>query len=404
MSAHPQSTSSRHGQRRLRRFHQALVATLLTGVLLAAASKATAADDTPARPANRADAIALIAEARRIVTPDGIERMETVRIGGIEQWLSIRGNDRRNPVLLVIHGGPGYVSMPFAWWHGRGWEEFFTVVHWDQRAAGKTHLLTDPQAVAPTLTLDRMYGDAEEVAAWVRRELDKDRIFVMGHSWGSYLGLRLAHERPQWLHAYLGVGQLVDMRDNEGRNWQVILDKARRAGDTKAIAELEALAPYAIPGRAVPMEDIYTQRRWGEALGGTLAYRDSNRAESGLVHLSPDYSDDQVRRIWDGNAFAAPYLFRGILDVDFSGTRRFDVPLLMFLGRHDTIAHSGAVAEWLDGVDAPATQLVWFEHSAHSPMSEEPGRFLVELVGRLRPIAERAGDAPPATRTTIPAP
>lgn len=391
------------GRTRLRRFHQALLATGLLAAVLVLASKASAQTDE-VRPASRAQATAIIAEARRIVTPDGIERMDKVRIGGIDQWLSIRGNDRRNPVLLVIHGGPGYVSMPLAWWNARGWEEYFTVVHWDQRAAGKTHLLTDPDTVAGTLTLQRMFDDAQEVAAWVRGELGKERIFVMGHSWGTYLGLRLAQERPDWLHAYVGVAQMVDMRDNERRNWHAILERARRDGNTAAVAELEALAPYAAPGRAVPMEDIYVQRRWGERLGGTLAYRDSNRAESGLVRLSPDYSDAEIARVWDGNAFAAPLLFREIIEVDLGATRGYDVPLLMFLGRHDTIVHPPSVVDWLQRVDAPFKHVTWFEDSAHSPMSEEPGRFLVELVARLRPIAERAGDVPQRTdESAVPA-
>src|SRR5690606_31304362 len=150
--AMPASASTHHhGRTRLRRFHQALAATLLVGIVLVFASKAAAQDAAtePAKPASRADATAIIAEARRIVTPHGIEQMHQVDIGGIGQWISIRGRDRRNPVLLVIHGGPGYVSTPLAWWVSRDWEEFFTVVHWDQRAAGRTHLLTNPDAVAP---------------------------------------------------------------------------------------------------------------------------------------------------------------------------------------------------------------------------------------------------------------
>src|SRR5579871_5621887 len=117
-----------------------------------------------AKPRNRAEATRIIAEARRIVTPNGIERLETVKIGAIDQWVSVRGRDRRNPVLLHIHGGPGYVSIPMSWWFSRDWEEYFTVVQWDQRAAGKTHLLTDPAVIAPTLTPERMIADAEEMA------------------------------------------------------------------------------------------------------------------------------------------------------------------------------------------------------------------------------------------------
>src|SRR5439155_304398 len=124
----------------------------------------SAAEEPAPQPFSRAKATLIIADARKIVTPNGVERLDKVRIGGIDQRVSIRGADRRNPVLLLIHGGPGYVSIPMSWWFSRGWEEYFTVVQWDQRAAGKTHLLTDPATIAPTLTRERMIADAEESA------------------------------------------------------------------------------------------------------------------------------------------------------------------------------------------------------------------------------------------------
>src|SRR6266481_2335763 len=163
---------------------------------LAVFAMAPARADEPAKPASRAEATAIIADARKIVTPNGVERLEKVRIGGIDQWISIRGADRRNPVLLYLHGGPGYVSIPMSWWFSRGLEEYFTVVQWDQRATGKTYLLTDPAKVAPTLTRERMIADTEEMAAWARTEFSKDKIFVLGHSWGSFLGLQLAERHP----------------------------------------------------------------------------------------------------------------------------------------------------------------------------------------------------------------
>src|SRR6202158_3852425 len=140
----------------------------------------SAADEPAPKPFSRANATLIIADARKIVTPNGVERLDKVRIGGIEQWVSIRGADKRNPVLLLIHGGPGYVSMPMSWWFTRGWEEYFTVVQWDQRGAGKTYLLNDPGKIAPTLTPERMIADTEEIAAWARKEFGKDKIFVLG--------------------------------------------------------------------------------------------------------------------------------------------------------------------------------------------------------------------------------
>jgi len=225
-----------------------------------------AVGQTSSKPFSRVEATTIIADARRIVNPDGIEQLETVRIGGIEQWVSIRGSDRRNPVLLLIHGGPGYVSMPMSWWFTRGWEDYFTVVQWDQRGAGKTYLINDPAKVGSTLTLERMVSDTEEMITWVRRELGKEKIFVIGHSWGSYLGLQMAKHHPDWLYAYIGVGQLTDAPESERRGWALTLDAARRAGNSEAVRQLESIAPYFPPGRTAPLKDIYTQRKWLDCL------------------------------------------------------------------------------------------------------------------------------------------
>jgi pimeloyl-ACP methyl ester carboxylesterase len=349
----------------------------------------------PVKPASRAEATAIIANAHKIVTPNGVERLEKVRIGGIDQWVSIRGADRRNPVLLHIHGGPGYVSIPMSWWFGRGWEEYFTIVQWDQRAAGKTHLLNDPAAIKPTLTRERMIADAEEMGAWVRKELNKDKLFVLGHSWGSFLGLQLAQRHPEWLHAYIGVSKFINGPENERHNWRFAIDAARRAGKAEAVRELEAIAPYAAPGQTIAIKDLYVQRKWVGFYGGVMAYRRDNSAESALVRLSPDYSDEEIGRVWEGNAFATPYLLPMLLTLDLSSIRKIDVPLILLVGRHDATVNSDIAAAWLDTVDAPEKRLVWFEHSAHMPMTEEPGKFLLSLVRYARPIAEKAGDVAP---------
>ena len=381
-------TRTRDLQDRLRS-HTTLAAHLLTLFAVCAMAPAQA-DDSP-KPASRAEAIAIIADARKIVTPNGVERLEKVRIGGIDQWVSIRGSDRRNPVLLHIHGGPGYISIPMSWWFSRGWEEYFTIVQWDQRAAGKTHLLTDPAAIAPTLTRERMIADAEEMAAWVRREFGKDKIFVLGHSWGSFLGLQLAQRHPEWLHAYIGVCQLIDGPENERRGWRFAMDAARRAGNAEAVRELEAIAPYGAPGRTIPIKDIYVERKWMGYYGGVMAYRRDNKTDSDLARLSPDYSDGEIGRLWEGNEFATPYLLPELLTLDLTTIRKLAVPLILFEGRHDRNVNSEVAAAWFDTVEAPEKHLVWFEHSAHIPMTEEPGKFLLSLVRFARPIAEKAG-------------
>jgi proline iminopeptidase len=355
---------------------------------------ANAQAQTPAKPTNRAEAVAIIAEARAIVTPHGVERLEKVLIGGIEQWVSIRGNDVRNPVLIFFHGGPGYVAMPMSWYFGRGWEEYFTVVHWDQRASGKTHLLHDPAKITSTLSVDRALDDAEELIAWVRKEMKREKVFVLGHSGGSYLGMHMAQRRPEWLHAFVGTGQVANVMEGERRGWQWALEAAKRDGNKEAVRELEALTPYAAPGAVLRIEDLYAQRKWVQHYGGTMAYRKNNNADSGLARLSPEYSDEESRRVWEGNAFVTPILLPQMLARDPEITE-LKVPVVLFSGRHDINVNSEVAAEWLEQLEAPSKRVVWFEHSAHMPMTEEPGKFLLALVQYVRPFAEKAGDVPP---------
>ncbi|MCL7713688.1 alpha/beta fold hydrolase [Stenotrophomonas mori] len=355
---------------------------------LAAAGSAVAA------PASRAEATRIVADMRRIVSDDGVERLEKVRIGGIEQWVSIRGNDRRNPVLLMLHGGPGWVAMPSSWYFQRGWEEYFTVVQWDQRGAGKTYVENGPEALAPTMTRERMVEDAEEMVAWLRREFGQERIFVLGHSWGSYLGLELARRRPQWLHAYIGIGQITNAPESERRGWAWTLEQARRDGNAAAVAQLEALAPYAEGSRRVPLADLMKQRRWLNHYGGMVHNRRGGDAEAAAVQLSPEYSDADVAGIWAGNDFSTQHLLSEVLTLDMGRVRRLDCPLLLFLGRHDYNVSSSLAAEWFEQLQAPSKRLVWFEDSAHEVMNEEPGKTLLSLVRYARPLAGDADDLP----------
>lgn len=370
-----------------------LTASLLALLTISAVPPARA--DEPVKPDNRAEATAIIADARKILTPNGVERLEKVRIGGIDQWVSVRGDDRRNPVLLYIHGGPGYVSIPMSWWFTRDLEEYFTVVQWDQRATGKTYLLTDPADVAPTLTHGRMIADTEEMAAWARKEFAKEKIFVLGHSWGSFLGLQLAQRHPEWLYAYIGVCQMIDGPESERRGWRFAMDAAHREGNPEAVRELEGIAPYGASGHTIPIKDIYVERKWVGYYGGVMAYRRDNKADSALAWLSPDYTDQEITHIWDGNKFATPYLLPEFLALDLSSTKKLAVPLILFEGRHDRNVNSEVAAAWFELLQAPDKHLVWFEHSGHIPMTEERGKFLLSLVRYARPIAEKAGDVAP---------
>jgi pimeloyl-ACP methyl ester carboxylesterase len=247
-----------------------------------------------------------------------------------------------------------------------------------------------------------MISDVEEMATWARREFAKGQIFVLAHSYGSFLGLQFAQRHPEWLYAYIGVGQSIDGPESERRGWRFAIDAAHRAGNLEAVQELEAIAPYAVSGQPVSMKDLYVQRKWVGYYGGVMAYRTNNSADSGLAQLSPDYDDQEISHIWDGNKFSTPYLLPDLIATDLTRIRKLDIPLILFEGRHDMNIDSELAAKWFDTVKAPEKHLVWFENSGHMPMTEEPGKFLLSLMRYARPIAERDGSIPSTPDTHTP--
>ncbi|RKG87844.1 alpha/beta hydrolase [Corallococcus sp. CA049B] len=334
------------------------------------------------------DARAIIADARRIATRDGVEELLEIPVGGTKQWLSVRGRDRKNPVLLMIHGGPASPELPTSWAFQGGWEDFFTVVQWDQRGSGKSYTANDPATLAPTLSLERITEDAVEVVQFLRQRYGKDKVFVVGHSWGSLVGLGLARRHPELLFAYVGMGQVVSGQENERTGYALTLAAAEAAHDATALKELKALAPYPEPDGTLPVAKVITERRWSNTFGGLVHGRDDVLHFLNLAELSPDYTPEDVEAISLGSQLSLPLLLPDLARFDFSQVTRFGCPIIVFAGRHDTTTPSQVAADWLTRVEAPDKRIVWFEHSAHMMMLEEPGRVLLHLVRDVLPLAD----------------
>jgi pimeloyl-ACP methyl ester carboxylesterase len=342
------------------------------------------------------DPHAILAEVDKVVSDNGIDEAKAVEIGGIRQWITVRGRDRRNPIRLVIHGGPAAPELPNRYLFEAPWLDYFTVVEWDQRGAGKTYGLNDPAKVAPTLTKARMVDDAEELVAYLRATYAKKKIFVMAHSWGTVLGLSLAERRPDWLYAYIGVGQIIDMRAGEKAGYDWVLGRARAAGDAAAVKELTAIAPYPEPDGALPLDKIDVERRWSVRYGGLTHGRNTYDVWENAERISPDYSEADFKAIDAGSGFSFPALLPQLAATDFTRLTQLRCPLIIFAGRYDYTTPAEPVKRWYDRLSAPSKRFVWFENSAHMMYEEEPGRVLVNLVRDALPFAAAVGDVSPS--------
>ncbi|HTT98266.1 MAG TPA: alpha/beta hydrolase [Rhizomicrobium sp.] len=330
----------------------------------------------------------IIGDLQKVVTANGIDQQMTVEIGGIKQWITIRGRDRNNPILLFLHGGPGAPEMPTSWTFQNPWEDYFTVVQWDQRGSGKTYNSNDPGKIRPTMSEDRLEQDTQELVQYLRATYHKNKIFVMGHSWGSVLGLRLAAEHPEWLYAYVGMGQMINTVESERIGYNDLLKSAEAAHDTKAVKALTAIAPYPERNGTIPLAKINVERDWSVKYGQLSWNRDSYGYYYHATQLSPDYTDADLDAIDKGSDLSLTGLMKDFVAVDFTKTTDFRCPIILFNGRHDDTVSEKVAADWFAHVHAPVKKLVWFENSAHMMQIEEPGRVLVHLVEDVRPLAD----------------
>ena len=358
-------------------------------LLLTAHARGAAQQGWPQMPASwtREQITARLADLDRIHTPEGIEALEEIDVGGTKQWISIRGLNKANPVLLVLHGGPGSPLMATSWSFQKPWEDFFTVVQWDQRGGGKNFIHTDTTAIGPTLSNDRLARDAEDVVRYLRRRLNVDRIVVLGYSWGSILGPRLVKRHPEWFHAYVGVGQSA--ADGERYLYKALVKEATARNDTAGMRELREIAPYpdpATPGK-MDLRKALLARKYARMYdGGWYGKRDFDLYFF-LSQWGAEYTRDEAAsqseaiRFVEGHVAADP-------DADPPATRRdrFEVPVIIIMGRHDLHTPYEAAKAYFDRIDAPRKKFITFERSAHMLFWEEPGRFLMTLVNEVLPL------------------
>ncbi len=333
----------------------------------------------------RSDPRAAVAAAEAI-GPGGIQELKAVQIGGIPQWISVRGTDRSNPILLFVHGGPGSPMMPLSWTFQRPWEDFFTVVQWDQRGAGKTFAAARGRP-GSTLSVERMQADTEELIGWLLRTYGQKRLFLMGHSWGSILGLKVAQHRPELLYAYVGVGQVVNGRQNEVVGYDEVLAKARASDNPTAIRELTSIAPYPGDAGATPLGKVMIERKWDRFFGGMI-YGKTEDDDERIGALSPEYTARDLATVGRGELLSVQALLPQAATVDFDAVTEFKCPIFFFAGAEDRTTPTSLVEAYFAKIHAPIKKLFKVGKAAHYVVNERPGIVLVDLVNDVRPLSQ----------------
>jgi pimeloyl-ACP methyl ester carboxylesterase len=331
-----------------------------------------------------------VAEKRAITSKHGIDSLASVRIGGIPQWIEVRGENVDHPILLWIHGGPGVAFIPLAGAFQGPLEKYFTVVQWDQRGAGKTYASNNEELQRSTMNLPQMEQDTLEVANYLRNRFKREKIFVLGHSWGSVLGLWLAHEHPEMIYAYVGVGQLINTKQNQQALYQDELQQARDLHNEQAIKQLESIAPYPTPNFDFKKDSVV--HNWSDELLGPppseAAFINGRRIVSDLLS-SPEYSLADDYGFIKGQQFSFGVFIPQMDSVDLKKLGfDFREPIFFFEGRHDPACRPSLIWDYSQTIKAPQKGFVWFDNSGHFPFYEEQQKFGVELVEQILPLAK----------------
>jgi len=292
-----------------------------------------------------------------------IDESRYVRIGGIDQWITIKGAHRSNPIILFVHGGPGNAMSPFAdQVYGADWKERFTLVQWDQRGAGRTYGKSGP-SIESTMTIERMVQDGIEVTQFVEQRLQRNKIILTGGSWGSMLGALMVEARPDLYCAWVATSQMVAIERNFAASYPRVLEAARAAGNTKAVDELTAVGPP--PWTS--LRHAGTLLRWARIL-------EPKTAAAFDVETSPEYAskqEDADRAAADDFSFAHFFgmtLSGPIMDVDLLAVgAKLDVPVVIIHGENDLKATPELARAYFDGIEAPRKQFILAPDTGHEP-------------------------------------
>jgi pimeloyl-ACP methyl ester carboxylesterase len=311
-------------------------------------------------------------DAEGNLIPGSLSDRVTLEIGGIPQTMFIQSVDPKNPVLLFVHGGPGMVEFFMEQEYPTGLERHFTMVWWEQRGAGASFSGDIPPE---TMTMEQMISDTIEVADYLRVRFGQESIVLLGHSWGSYLGIQVAAAAPDRFRAYVGMAQIAHQLRSEVMARNYMLSAYRSQGNKKMVRRLEA-APVSMRDGVSPAWMQLRDRAMHQI--GVGHTRDMDSVVTGIflpMWKVRAYTLKEKINIWRGKLWSRPFFWETLLRDDLR-TRliTFELPVYFLIGKHDYTANAELSRTYFDAINAPVKGFYLFENSAHSPLFEDPAR------------------------------
>lgn len=298
---------------------------------------------------------------------------EYVHINGIKQYLFHAGKKADNPIMLFLHGGPGFAESSLSYMFQEKWEEIFTVVHWDQRGAGKT-LIKNPDKYP---TMDLLLKDLFEIIQYLKKKYNKDKIILMGHSWGTILGSVFIKRAPEEVSYYIGVGQVINMFENERCGYEKVRELALQANDKKSLKILEAIGDY-----TVGLSGIEFKKK-SEKL----------RKVQGKYNLAVNFKLPGIIGLFKSPVFKLSDIFAFIeMDkankelIEFWGefnirseSEEYKVPIYYILGENDWQTPHVLAEKYFESINAPDKKLYVIPNAGHMSMLDQPKLFFKVL-------------------------
>ncbi|MDR0752031.1 MAG: alpha/beta hydrolase [Christensenellaceae bacterium] len=302
-----------------------------------------------------------------------IDIIKKIELGGFPQKIHIKASNANAPILLSLHGGPGIPNRDSLFRKHADLCEHFILVGWDQRGSGGSYKNIDEN----TLTLQQFLKDTNEIVNYLCDELKKEKLFLLAGSWGTELGTMFCSKYPERIAGYVGTGQTVNGEKNEAIGYKFALDHAKMTGDKKAITQLEKHGPPVCGQYPGGFKGLMIQRKYMKKYGGNSIKKEGWFKTLAMpILLSKEYSFTDKIGVIKGYSLVLSKMWSEITDYDFiTQCNEFKMPYYIFQGRLDNNTPSALIEEYYEKINAPKKDLIWFENSAHSPMSEEPEKF-----------------------------